>query len=329
MKLSVIVATYNRKNELAELFESFKNQTLPPDQFAVVIVDDGSTDGTDRYIHGIKPDLPFAIQYHYQKNKGPGHARTFGMQQTDGDIFIFIDSDCIAPPHYLRTIAEAFQNEKIDAFGGPDKSADTFSSWDKAVNFTMTSFLTTGGLRGSSGKKLARFYPRSFNMGLRREIFEKIGGFGSIYHYGEDIEFSHRIIQSGAKVAFLEEAYVYHKRRSSPSLFAKQIFKMGKARIQLGRIDSSMLEPLHFIPAILLVGLLTLCIGAMISSTARTMLIILLLFFMLFAVYLFMHGYRQSKEVRAALLIPIVFCIQVTAYGSGMVAESIATLFKK
>jgi glycosyltransferase involved in cell wall biosynthesis len=329
MKLSVIVATYNRKNELAELFESLKNQTLPRDQFAVVIVDDGSTDGTDHYIEEIKPNLPFDIQYHFQKNKGPGHARTFGMQQADGDIFIFIDSDCIAPPHYLWTIADAFQNEKLDAFGGPDKSADTFSSWDKAVNFTMTSFLTTGGLRGSSGRKLARFYPRSFNMGLRREVFEKTGGFGSIYHYGEDIEFSHRIIQSGAKVAFLEEAYVYHKRRSSPSLFAKQIFKMGRARIQLGKIDRSMLEPLHFVPAILLLLLIMLCIGATINSRVRSLLVIILLFFILFALYIIILGYRQSKDVRATLLIPIVFCIQVTAYGSGMLAESIATIIKK
>ncbi len=329
MKLSIIVATYNRKHQLKELFESFKHQTLPPDRFEIVVVDDGSTDGTDQFIDEVGSRVPFGIQYHYQQNKGPGYARTLGMEQAGGDVFIFIDSDCIAPPHYLQTIADAFHNRYIDAFGGPDRSAEAFSPWDKAVNYVMTSFLTTGGLRGSSGKKLARYYPRSFNMGLRREVFEKIGGFGSIYHYGEDIEFSHRIINSGARVEYIDDAFVYHKRRSSPRSFMKQVFKMGKARVQLGKIDRSMLEPLHFMPAVFLISLPVLLVGAMVSDILRFLFIIVLIIFVLFGVYLILDGFRHSRDLITAILIPIVFCIQVTAYGTGMMTEGIQTLRKK
>ncbi len=329
MKLSIIVATYNRKHELKELFESLQHQTLPPDRFEIVVIDDGSTDGTGQYIGEIESTVSFGIQYHYHQNKGPGYARTLGMEQANGDVFIFIDSDCIAPPHYLQTIADVFQYRQIDAFGGPDKSSQAFSPWDKAVNYVMTSFLTTGGLRGSSGKMLARYYPRSFNMGLRREVFEKIGGFGSIYHYGEDIEFSHRIIESGARVEYIEDAFVYHKRRSSPVSFMKQVFKMGKARIQLGQIDRSMLEPLHFIPSFFLITLFVFVVGAIVSDIVRVLFVIVLLGFLIFCLYLTIDGYRQSRDPLTAILIPIVFCIQIAAYGTGMIAEGIQTLRKK
>ncbi len=323
MKLSVIVATYNRKHELKELFESLTNQTLPPEQFEVVIVDDGSTDGTEQIVHEIRSNSPFTIQYHYQENKGPGHARTLGMQKANGDVFIFIDSDCIAPPHYLETITDTFKNGSIDAFGGPDRSAEAFSAWDKAVNYTMTSFLTTGGIRGSSGKKLARYYPRSFNMGLRREVFDKIGGFGSIYHYGEDIEFSHRIIKSGARVVYLEDAYVYHKRRSSPVAFAKQVFKMGKGRVQIGKIDRSMLEPLHFVPSFSLLFFAVLLLGSLISGVIRTGFYIMCGVILLILSIVFVHGYMKTRNFLAALLIPPALIIQVTMYGFGMIAQTI------
>jgi len=325
MKLSVIVATYNRKHELEELFASFSQQTLSPEQFEVIIVDDGSTDGTDQFIQELKSTLPFSIQYHYQENKGPGTARTLGMQEATGDVFIFIDSDCIAPPHYLQTIKGTFEKTEIDAFGGPDKSAEAFSAWDKAVNYTMTSFMTTGGLRGSSGKKLARYYPRSFNMGLRREVFEKIGGFGSIYHYGEDIEFSHRILESGATVEYLDDAYVYHKRRSTPAAFVKQIYKMGKARVQLARIDRSMLEPLHLLPAILVILTIIIISGALFSTIFQYMILFVVIVGLLVVLALTIHGSIKTKSIAAGLYIPAAFILQIAAYGIGMIKEFIST----
>jgi GT2 family glycosyltransferase len=321
MKLSIIVATYNRKNELESLLDSFAHQSLPSDRFEVIIVDDGSTDSTRTFITDIRQSLPFTLHYEYQENRGPGYARTRGMERATGDVFLFIDSDCIAPPHYLESVRRAFMERPIDAFGGPDRTADDFSAWDKAVNYTMTSFLTTGGLRGTSGKKLATYYPRSFNMGFRSEVFQKIGGFGSIYHYGEDIEFSHRIIKSGARVAFLPDAYVFHRRRSSPGLFARQVYKMGRARVQLGRIDRALLEPLHFIPLAIVLFVPLLLITALAVPEIRPLYFIPVGIGIVTGLSLVIHGAMHMRDFRAALAIPFVFGIQIGAYGTGMLAE--------
>jgi hypothetical protein len=166
-------------------------------------------------------------------------------------------------------------------------------------------------------------------MGLRREVFEKTGGFGSIYHYGEDIEFSHRIIQSGAKVSFLGEAYVYHKRRSSPSLFAKQIFKMGKARIQLGRINRKMLEPLHFIPALNVILFAILLLLSFFIPGARLFLIVLICIYTILGITLMILGHSRTGDLLAALFVPFVFFIQIGAYGYGMIIETIGSLSLK
>jgi GT2 family glycosyltransferase len=321
MKLSIIVATYNRKNELESLLDSFAHQTLPADQFEVIIVDDGSTDSTRTFISDKRQSLPFTLHYEYQENRGPGYARTRGMETATGDIFLFIDSDCIAPLHYLETVRRTFMEQPIDAFGGPDRTADDFSVWDKAVNYTMTSFLTTGGIRGSAGTKLAAYYPRSFNMGFRREVYEKIGGFGSIYHYGEDIEFSHRIINSGARVAFLPDAYVFHRRRSSPHLFARQVYKMGRARVQLGRIDRALLEPLHFIPLAIVLLVPLLLIAALTVPAFRPLVLLPVGIGVVTVLFLILHGWVRTKDFRAALAVPFVFGIQIGAYGVGMLAE--------
>lgn len=323
MKLSVIVATYNRKDELKDLLESFSRQTLPPEHYEVIIVDDGSTDGTDLLIKELKLSLPFPIHYYYQPNQGPGRARTVGMQKATGDIFIFVDSDCIVPPHYLENVRVVFETTQTDAFGGPDRTEKNFSPWDKAVNYTMTSFLTTGGIRGSSGRKLARYYPRSFNMGLRRSVYEKIGGFGSLYHYGEDIEFSHRILTSGAKVAFVEDAFVYHRRRASIGEFARQIYKMGRARVQLYRIDPTMLEPLHLVPAIIVCISSAVVLIAAFPSHLRSLALAVIGGAAAGALFIGVQGALSTRSVQALVLVPLALTIQVFAYGIGMIVESL------
>jgi glycosyltransferase involved in cell wall biosynthesis len=321
MNLSVIVATYNRKDELKDLLDSFADQSLSPDQFELIVVDDGSTDGTDRFVTDYAATAPYTVRYHYQENRGPGRARTEGMQRAAGDVFIFIDSDCLAPRHYLETIAREFENSDIDAFGGPDRSAPMFSAWDKAVNFTMNSFLTTGGLRGTAGKRLARYYPRSFNMGLRRWVFESVGGFGSIYQYGEDIEYSRRIIQTGADVSFLGDAYVYHKRRTSPGGFARQVFKMGRGRIQLCRINSSMLEPLHLIPLALLLFAAALFTIAFLYPEYRTVIAATAVGAAAGVLFIGIQGAVATRTPMNAIFVPVALLIQIAAYGLGMLAE--------
>jgi glycosyltransferase involved in cell wall biosynthesis len=329
MKLSVIVATFNRKRELQDLLASLATQTLPPAQFEVVVVDDGSSDGTNLLVETTIKKASFTIKYYYQQNKGPGKARNLGMERASGDVLIFIDSDCILPPEYLSTVHRAFEEQKIDAYGGPDRTAENFPAWDKAVNYTLTSFITTGGLRGSEGAKLARYYPRSFNMGFKRSLYERIGGFGSIYQYGEDIEFSHRILESGARVAFLPDAYVYHKRRTNIRAFAKQIYKMGRARIQLARIDRKLLEPLHLVPSAVLIAVALFIIGSLLSETARTIAYVTAVPVVLLVVLLGLHGLYRTRSLAGAALIPLAFVIQVTAYGWGMIVEGVRTIYLK
>jgi glycosyltransferase involved in cell wall biosynthesis len=319
MKFSIILATYNRKEDLLSLLKSLSAQDYDPEKIEVVVVDDGSTDGTGDAVAGYGLDLPFHIIYHYQDNSGPGVARSRGMEKATGDMFLFIDTDCTVPPGYLSTIAGEYKKSPFDAFGGPDTADVHFSAWDKAVSFTLTSFLTTGGLRGASGKKLARYYPRSFNMGLKRHVYEKIGGFGSIFQYGEDIEYSHRILQSGAVVRFLPDAVVYHKRRSSPYAFARQVYRMGKARIQLWRIDRSLLEPLHTIPLVAtLTALIWLLLAILAGGVAALSFIIILVTGVL---AIGVIGAVQTGSVVATLLVPAAFGIQTVAYGTGMLME--------
>jgi GT2 family glycosyltransferase len=319
MKFSFIIATYNRKNDLLTLLDSISGLDYPMDFIEVIIVDDGSSDGTKAAIDDTIRASDIPIRYEYQQNQGPGVARSRGMEMASGDMFIFIDTDCTVPPGYIRSIVDEYEAAPFDAFGGPDSADIDFSAWDKAVSFTLTSFLTTGGLRGSAGKKLARYYPRSFNMGLKRQVYEKIGGFGSIFQYGEDIEYSHRILQSGAVVRFLPAAVVYHKRRSSPGAFVRQIFRMGRARIQLWRIDRALLEPLHTIP------LLAMTAGLALLFTALAMggmaLVVFLLIFICGCLIIGGIGAIKNRAASSLLLVPFAFILQTFAYGSGMLAE--------
>ena len=192
---SIIIPSFNRADEIYVLLDSLIKVEFPVEHFEVIIADDGSADETESIVDSYQKKSKFQLRYFSQQNQGPGAARNLGMSKAKGDFFIFVDSDVSVPPHWLTNIDQALNMEKADAFGGPDTFRDDFPALLKAINYSMTSFITTGGLRGKKGKKLAKYYPRSFNMGLSRELWEKIGGFGSLRH-GQDIEFSNRIIRS-------------------------------------------------------------------------------------------------------------------------------------
>ena len=191
----------------------------------------------------------FLIKIITQNNQGPGAARNHGLQIATGELILFIDSDCEAHPDWLKNIFQEYKKDTFDAFGGPDSAKDDFTVMQKAIDFSMTSFLTTGGMRGHSEKMLSKFFPRTHNMGIKRSVFEEIGGFGSLRH-GQDIEYSNRIRKSGAKIQFIKDAIVYHRRRTTLKQFTKQVFNWGVARVNLGKIDSNMLELIHFLPSL-------------------------------------------------------------------------------
>ena len=319
---SIIIPSYNRSDELAELFESVRGLDFPRESFEIVVADDGSTDNTPQLIKDTQAKDEFTLRYFTQQKKGPGAARNLGMEKAKGDFFIFIDSDVILPKEWLKNIAEAVNREQADAFGGPDTYLESFPPLLKAINYTMTSFITTGGLRGKKGKMLAKYYPRSFNMGLSRELWQKIGGFHPRY-YGEDIEFSHRIINAGAKVIFIESAYLYHKRRTNLRKFFSQVYRMGSARIFLYKIDPSLLEPLHAIPAVATLIVLFVAVLALFFSPFRFLFLLGLIAGAGVILFSMLDSIRMYKEIRPALYLPVVIPAQVFGYGFGFITNYI------
>ena len=315
---SIIVPSFNRHDEIQDLIESFTKLDFPCNRFELIIADDGSTDGTKDLVLEYQNKTELSIHFYSQKNQGPGAARNMGMEKGKGDFFIFIDSDCTVTPHWLSVIDNMLNKENADAFGGPDSYKDDFPPLLKAINYSMTSFITTGGIRGHNKKKLGKFYPRSFNMGLSREVYNQIGGFGSLRH-GQDIEYSHRIIMAGTKVISIPNAFVYHKRRTSIKKFFRQVFNWGVARINLYKIDKTMLELVHILPAVATVILLLILIGSLLNIPVWLIAKFLLLAGFLILLLSGIHAMAKYKNIKLALLVPIVMSIQILGYGLGFI----------
>lgn len=325
---SVIVPSFNRREEIRDLVDSFVELQFPTDRFELIIADDGSSDGTSELINKHAGEVKFQLNFYTQKNQGPGAARNLGMEKARGDFFIFIDSDCTVPSTWLLKIDQSLIAEQADAFGGSDSLKKDFPPLLKAINYSMTSFLTTGGIRGHSRKKMGRFYPRSFNMGLSREIYNRIGGFGTLRH-GQDIEYSNRIIQSGAKVISIPDAFVFHKRRTSVLKFFKQVFNWGVARVNLFKIDSTMLEPVHTFPAVATILLLTLIVASLVNETVWFIVkpVTLAGLAMLFLSGL--HAVLKYGNIKLLYLVPIIMSIQIIGYGSGFIAALVVRVLLK
>lgn len=249
MLFSLIIPVYNRPDEIRELLDSLLLSDYKA-YFEIVIIEDGSTVKCDHVIGQFHGKLN--LSYYYKANSGPGDSRNFGMSKARGDYFIIFDSDCIIPPQYLSEVERELDREYVDCFGGPDAALDSFSDIQKAINFAMTSFLTTGGVRGGS-EKLSKFQPRSFNMGISAKAFAVSGGFGDI-HPGEDPDLSIRLWKSGFKTRLFPSAFVYHKRRIDWDKFSIQVSKFGKARPILDKWHPEFVKPTYFLPAVFVVG---------------------------------------------------------------------------
>lgn len=255
---SIIVPVYNRPDEVDELLDSLTRQTCKT--FEVIIVEDGSAtpckDVCDKY----KGRLD--IKYFMKPNSGPGQSRNYGVERAKGDYVLILDSDVVVPEGYLQAVHDELEREPCEAFGGPDRAADSFTPTQKAISYSMTSFFTTGGIRGGK-KKLDKFYPRSFNMGVRRDVYNKLGGFSKM-RFGEDIDFSIRIFKAGCKCRLFPGAWVYHKRRTDFRKFWRQVFNSGIARINLYKKYPESLKIVHLLPMVFTVGvifLLLLCLA--------------------------------------------------------------------
>ena len=313
--ISIITPSFNRANELKYLLKSLENQKVSHGIFEVIISDDGSSDNTKELINNWQSQSSLKIKYLNQKNKGPGAARNHGLKNSKGDLIVFIDSDCEADSNWLKIILDHYNKDNFDACGGPDGSKDDFTILQKAIDYSMTSFFTTGGMRGHSEKMLAKFYPRTHNMAIKRYLYETLGGFGSLRH-GQDIEFSNRIRKSGARIKFIKDAVVYHRRRTSIKQFYKQVFNWGVARINLSIIDKTMLEFIHYLPSFFLLSSLLLCFFLIFLGISRIN-ILLLYFCPLILISIF--GCIQKKEIKILPFLLVVIPIQIFGYGLGFI----------
>ena len=311
MKYSVIVPVYNRPDEVDELLESLCSQTFK--DFEVVIVEDGSKitckDVCDKYANILD------LQYYYKENSGPGQSRNYGVERAKGDYVLIVDSDAVAPAGYLQAIDDELSRQPSDAWGGPDAAHDSFTDVQKAISYAMTSFFTTGGIRGGR-KQLDKFYPRSFNLGIRREAYLALGGFSKTRFskmslYGEDIDFSIRIYKAGYSCRLFPEAWVWHKRRTDFRRFWRQVYNSGYARVNLWRMYPEALKPVHALPSLFTIGVAGLVVLA--PFTCGWSLVLLLLY----ALLILIDSSIQSKSLKVGFLAVAAVFVQLIGYGVG------------
>jgi glycosyltransferase involved in cell wall biosynthesis len=304
MFFSVIIPVFNRPDEVDELLHSLTLQSCT--NFEVIVVEDGSTipcrGMTDKYARLLD------IKYYVKPNSGPGQSRNYGAERSKGDYLIILDSDCILPQDYFKAIEQELQAVPVDAFGGPDRAHESFTAIQKAINYSMTSFFTTGGIRGGK-KKMDKFYPRSFNMGIRKEVYRALSGFSDM-RFGEDIDFSIRIFQSGYSCRLFPQAWVYHKRRTDLKKFFRQVHNSGIARINLYKRYPNSLKLVHLLPAVFTMGVALLLAGAL--FTCISLIPIMLYLFLITG-----DATWQNRNLRIGIYSVAAAFVQLIGYGTG------------
>lgn len=301
---SIIIPVYNRIDEVRDLLDSLSHQT--DKDFEVVIVEDGSSQRCDGVVAQFADRID--VKYFYKDNEGRSIARNYGMEHASGEYFLFFDSDCVIPEQYIATLRNALKANPVDCFGGPDAAHSSFSDTQKAINYSMTSFLTTGGIRG--GKvQLEKFVPRTFNMGFSRRVWEKVGGFREMF--SEDIDMSTRIRKAGFSIALIRDAYVYHKRRVNMRLFCRQVYVFGMSRITLYLLYPESLKLVHWLPAVFVMGVVAM---ALLAALVCWMWILPLVAYLL---AVFVCACVVTKKLKIAALSIVASVIQLGGYGCG------------
>ncbi len=315
---SLIIPVYNRPQELDELLACIQMQEFR--DFEVVVIEDGSTEDAAIIIEKYADSFPLA--YYVKENGGQGFARNYAFERAKGDYFIILDSDALLEPSYLNEVDKAVKAERLDLFGGPDQDHPSFTPIQKAISYSMTSFFTTGGIRGKEKNIGGQFHPRSFNMGISRKVYEATGGF-KITRMGEDIEFSIRCISLGFKSGLIPKAFIYHKRRTDFRQFYKQLHFFGRARINISRFFPKELKAVHFFPFIFFsyyvitgIALLAMPIYGLLMLSG-----IVAYSFLIFLAALF-----STKNIGIALLSIFAANIQLFAYGKGFAEEGLKKL---
>ncbi len=307
-RFSIIIPVYNRPQEVDELLHSLVE--LNYKDFEVIIVEDGSKLLSEHICEAYNDNLN--LTYYHQKNTGPGPARNKGAELANGDILVFFDSDCIIPSNYFQEVEKYIY--KADCYGGPDRAHTSFNSIQKAINYSMTSTITTGGIRGGK-KKLDKFYPRSFNLGIKKDVFDRLNGFAKL-RFGEDLDFSMRILENGFSTVLIDEAWVYHKRRNNLKSFFKQVHNSGIARINLNFRHPGTIKLVHWMPALFSIGYFAWILASLFIPTIGWLLIIPLFAFFIDALY-------KTRDIKASILAICTSLTQLIGYGTGFLSAFI------
>lgn len=312
MKYSVIVPVFNRPDEVDELLSSLCTQTFK--DFEVIIVEDGSSVPCAEVVR--RYDGRLDVHYYAKPNSGPSQSRNYGVERAKGEYVIILDSDVVLPEGYLRAVDDELPRQPCDAFGGPDRAHSSFTPTQKAINYAMTSFFTTGGIRGGK-KKMDKFYPRSFNMGVRTEVYRALNGFSNM-RFGEDIDFSTRIFKGGYACRLFPDAWVWHKRRTDLRKFFRQVHNSGIARIHLTKRHPGTLKLVHLLPALFTVGCILLVVLAVLAALLGCPHAwVLLLPLLLFALIIFIDATRAERSVEVGGRAILASFVQLTGYGTG------------
>ena len=304
MKYSFLIPVYNRPEEVDELLQSLTAQSFR--DFEVIVVDDGSSRPCEEVVQNYAKRLD--VHYYEKPNSGPGQTRNYAAERARGEYLLILDSDVIVPPGYLEAVEQELRREPCDAFGGPDRAHASFTPMQKAINYAMTSFFTTGGIRGGK-KKMDKFYPRSFNMGVRKEVYTALGGFSRM-RFGEDIDFSIRIFRGGYRCRLFPEAWVWHKRRTDLRKFFKQVHNSGIARINLYKKYPDSLKVVHLLPGVFTLGTAVLLLASPFCPYA-------LLPLALYALMVCADAARQEHSLHIGLLSVAAAFVQLIGYGTG------------
>ena len=299
-KYSIIIPVYNRPDEVAELLESLTHLSCP--DIEILVIEDGSSVPCEDVVKHFEGKLP--VRYFSKPNSGPGQTRNYGAQRANGEYLLIWDSDILVPEGYFEALTSFLALHPVDAFGGPDRAHESFSDVQKAINYSMTSFFTTGGIRGGK-KKLDTFYPRSFNMGIRREVYEQLGGFHAM-RFGEDIDFSYRIVEAGYTTALIPDAFVYHKRRTDFRKFFRQGYNSGIARVNLSILHPGTLKPVHTLPALFTLAVIP-----------------FMPFMPIYALLVFVDAAIQNRSMKIGALSVVAAFTQLIGYGTGFIIAAI------
>ena len=318
---SIIIPVYNRPEEIHELLDSLTSLRYK-EAFEILIIEDGSNLPAAEVVQKFEKQLP--VKYISKSNTGPGDSRNFGMAKASGNYFILLDSDCLVPPNYLSAVANSLAQNYVDCFGGPDGAHSSFSQVQKAINYAMTSFITTGGIRGRK-KAVNEFQPRSFNMGLSKKAFDISGGFGNI-HPGEDPDLSLRLKKAGLGIKLIPEAMVFHKRRIDFSKFYLQVKKFGMVRPILNKWHPASAKITYWFPTLFTLGFGLASIGLLWNlGLAKAFLILYLVYFL----FIFVDSSIRNKSVLVGLLAILATAIQFYGYGLGFLKSIILITFSK